>query len=574
VIWTIETFPLLRFPSVSTVNIFRFRFFPAVFLCSIIFTLVACNIRPTPGVNAPPGATTQATQVTNATSAPDSTPTTIPPTAAPVPTRPTVHHTVDSIVIAGVGTPSHEITSLPEFIADGIFDSLLTVNPKDGSLAPGLAEQWLVSDDAKTFEFTLRQGVKWHDGQPLTTADVVFTLKSLSDPAIRIKPAADFGPIADVTAPDARTVRVTFREPYCAALTYIGGVKILPKHRMENKSLTDVVPEDLIGTGALVLQSWDDNALTFSSNTTYWNGAPQIVNWTYKIFPNERAALDALSQGQADLMVGTSAGPSIQDAVAPANEFYALAMNLTRKPFDDVRVRQAVAMGIDRAQLTQSIGADAQTLETSVLPSFWATPNVRQPEYDIAKARQLLSDAGWRDSDGDGILNKDGKPFQVSFWAEADDLHAELAAQILRAQLERIGVRAIIKLDDHILFLTRVFLQEYDLSLAHFKIPLDPDQHYFWASSENKPGYGLNVTGYTNARVDDALAVGNRVSKCNAPARKNVYAPVFQQLASDVPMVLLFAPPRIVNTSPQLQGIAPSSFAGPFWNLNTWELAP
>ncbi len=523
-------------------------------------------------MNIPPARSTalgaNPTQVTNGTSAPIASPTaTISPPSA-------LHHTGGSVVIAGVGTPSHEITALPEFVADGVFDSLLSINPKDGSLAPGLAEQWLISDDAKTFVFTLRQGVRWHDGQPLTTDDVVFTLKSLSDPNIRIKPAADFGPMEDVTAPDARTVRVTFREPYCAALTSIGGVKILPKHRLENKSLTDVAPEDLIGTGALVLNKWDDTILTFSANPSYWNGAPQIVNWTYKIFPNERAALDALAQGQADLMVGISAAPSIQDAAVPANEFFALAMNTTRKPFDDVRVRQAIAMGIDRAALVNQMGADAQSLETSSLPTFWADPGVSQPSYDITKARRLLLDAGWRDSDGDGILDKDGKPFQVSFWAEGNDPRAELAAQLLRAQLQRIGVRGILKLDDHMLFLTRIFLQEYDLSLAHFNIPLDPDQHYFWASSENKPGYGLNVTGYSNSRVDDALAAGNRVSKCDASARKNAYAPAFQQLASDVPMVFLFAPPRNINTIPQLQGITPSSFAGPFWNLNTWELAP
>src|SRR5581483_11924261 len=112
-----------------------------------------------------------------------------------------------------------------------------------------------VSDDAKTFTFMLRQNVKWHDGKPLTADDIVFTLKTLFDPDIRITPAADFGPIGDVTANDARTISVSMKNAYCAALTYIGAVKILPKHVLENKTLTNIAAEDLLGTGPLILKS-------------------------------------------------------------------------------------------------------------------------------------------------------------------------------------------------------------------------------------------------------------------------------------------------------------------------------
>lgn len=491
-----------------------------------------------------------------------------PPLAAPTQAGPR-----GSLVVVGAGAASKEITALPEFISNALFDSLLTVNATDGALKPGLAERWLVSDDAKTIIFILRQGVKWHDGQPLTADDVVFTLKTLSNPDVRLKPAADFGPIANITAMDARTISVTLSQAYCAALTYIGTVKILPKHRLENQDLANVSPQDLIGTGPLALQKWGASEITFTANRDYWNGAPQIVNWTYKIVPDAKAAQAAVQAGAADVWVGETGVDAAQNAAYKANEFFALAMNTTRPPFDDVRVRQAIASAVNPADWVQQFGA--QMLETSTLPTYWAFPaGLAQPAFDAARAKQQLADAGWRDSNGDGIVDKDGKPLQVALWAQEDDARSETAAQLVRMQLEKVGVRAILKLNERTLFLTRLFLQEYDLAIAHFNIPLDPDQRYFWSSGETQPGYGLNVTGYSSTQIDQILEAGNRVARCDPGARKTVYASLYTQLASDVPMVFLFAPLRVMNASNKLSGIAPSSFAGAYWNLNAWEVAP
>lgn len=550
------------------------NFSPAILFLLIL--LAACQAEPTLVPN-PPSTNTSAptTPATSTERSPQrsTTATRAPSPAANVsPSSTTPQRPVGSIIVAGVGAPSREITALPEFVSRGLFDSLLRVNPQTGALIPGLAARWLVSEDAKTFTFILRNDVKWHDGTPLTADDVVFTLQTLSNPDIRLNPAADFGPIEKVTATDARTVSITFREVYCAALTYIGTVNILPKHRLEDKTLTNVVNQDLIGTGPLILKEWEDNALTFTRNANYWNGAPHLVDWTYQVFPDERAARDAVRQERANVLVSDSAIGETTNTAYAANEFYALAMNISRKPFDDARVRQAMAYALDRAQITQEIGGAA--LETSLLPTYWALPpNITQPNYDAARARQLLSDAGWRDSNGDGIIEQAGKPLELTLWAQADSPTSETAAQLAREQLARVGVRAILKLTSRTLFLTRVFLQEYDLALAHFNIPLDPDQHYFWAASEDDPGFGLNVTGYVNARVEGALSAGNRAARCEPSARKNVYTPVFQNIAQDTPMVFLFAPTHVVNTM-RVNRIAPSSYAGAFWNLNMWEVAP
>jgi peptide/nickel transport system substrate-binding protein len=544
-------------------------------LLGLFLVLAACEAEPTlvPNSNPSPVPTTPPTSLVPATLVPNTTSVAAPsPVVSPLPT--TARGPGGSIVIAGVGVPSREITALPEFVSHGLFDSLLRINPQTGDLIPGLAERWLVSEDAKTFVFILRNNVEWHNGTSLTAEDVVFTLQALSNPDIRLNPAADFGPISAITATDARTVTITFREAYCAALTYIGTIPILPQHRLEEKALTNVENEDLVGTGPLVLEEWDEDMITFTRNPNYWNGAPQIVDWTYRVFPDERAARDAVRQGRADFLIGDSTIEDVTTTPLVENAFYALALNVSRKPFDDVRVRQAIASALDRSQFTQQFTI-AVPIETSLLPPYWALPsNISQPKFDAARARQLLTQSGLRDSDGDGILEQNGKPLEVTLWAQAEEPRSEVGAQMVREQLARVGVRAVLKLTDRTLFLTRVFLQEYDLAFVHFNIPLDPDQHYFWASEEDDPGFGLNVTGYSNARIDQALTAGNQVARCEPVARKNAYAPVFQQIAQDTPMVFLFAPVRSIGANVRVGGIVPSPFVGAYWNLNMWQVSP
>lgn len=559
--------------SVCNVN----KTFP-LFVC-LLLVLAACEADPTPvpstpsvlSTTFPPTVQTPSVQPTasqNSTPAPSA-----PSNVSKSPTIPRAPS--GSITLAGYGAPSREITTLPEFVSRALYDSLLRVNPQTGDLTPGLAERWLISEDAKTFVFMLRDDVVWHDGAPFTADDVVFTLRAFSSPDIRTNPAADFGPIAKINATDSRTVSITFEEAYCAALTYIGAIPILPAHRLQEKSLTNVANQDFIGTGPLVLKSWNDNAISFTRNERYWKGAPQILDWTYRWYENENAARAAHLRGQADLVV-TRQRAANSNAKRALNQFFALALNVKRAPLDDVRVRQAIELGIDRAAVVpEEFRGDATLLQTSLLPNFWAnTQNATQPAFNPQRARELLTSTGWRDTDGDGIVEKDRKSFQVTLWARADENRSEVTAQILRAQLQQIGVRAVLKLTDRILFLTRVFLEEYDLALAQFNIPLDPDQHYFWASTEDEPGFGLNVTGYRNTRVDEALDAGNRVARCEPTARKNAYAPVFQNIAQDVPMVFLFAPPEYLAANANVRGLAPSSFAGNFWNLEAWEKAP
>lgn len=483
---------------------------------------------------------------------------------------------------------------MPRFIADGLYDSLLQINPNDGSLRPGLATSWQVSDDARTFTFRLRSGVKWHDGQPLRAQDVVFTIKALSAPDLRMTPAADFGPIGDVSAPDAQTVIVRMTEAYCPALANVGTLKILPEHvfsvpgasptgSTSPATLTSLLPEQLVGTGPLELKAWDTGAITFVSNADYWDGSPLIAIWNYKFFPTTADALAALNAGQLDLLaldLGTQRASLSASSVSvyshPANMFYALAINQEGTLLSDSRIAKALAYSLDRPKLASELfGGDAISLQTSVLPHFWASAaDATQPDYGPARARQLLTEAGWSDTDANGVLDKNGKPLSVTLWAIAGDPIDEPLAYSVRQMLSQVGIQVLLELDDRAEFLSRLFSHEFDLAIAPWNIPLDPDQHWYWQSTENKPGAGLNFLSYSNSHVDDLLERGNASKGCDPGVRRGIYAETYRSIAADVPEVFLFAPPVYVAARSTLKGLDPSSFAGEYWNLNSWRMTP
>lgn len=482
-------------------------------------------------------------------------------------------------MVAGVGKVQRDVTNLPPFISAALYDSLLHLSPSDGSLEPALAKSWQVSNDAREITFKLRDGLKWSDGVPLTADDVVFTIKTLSDPKTRLTPTADFSNLVDVHATDSQTVVVQLKEAYCPALTFVGGIKILPRHILEGKDPGALASSDFVGSGPLILKDWGSDALRFTPNLNYYGGMPVIENWTYKIYDGEEAAQSALARGDVDVKEShydpqDDASPGLFSR--PANQFYVLAMNQTRPLLADVRVRRALIAGLDIPGLTREFGGDrAQTLQTSFLDTFWGYPKgVTQPAFDPDKAKQLLGEAGWRDTNGDGIVDKGGAPLQMTLWAQADDPVMEPMAFSIRDQLAQVGVEVILKLDDRAGLLTRLFLQEYDLGLTLFNIPPDPDQHWFWDSSEREPGSGLNISGYSNSRVDELSKEGNQAAGCEPLLRAKAYDEMYKQIGEDSPVAFLFAPSAGIAARGGITGIAPSPFAGDYWNLSEWAPVP
>lgn len=562
--------------------LFLIRTVAAIALGLAILLLSACQATPEPTIVYPTATVQFIPNFQDNPTAPPPTAATLPsatpnPRPSATPLQPTEG---GAITIGVVGDPSFEGSSLPRWLADALYDTLLEFDPGDGSPQPGLAESWEVSADGRTFVFHLRKDVRWHDGQALTAADVVFTINSLSNARSRLTPVADFGPLDTVTAPDALTVRVTLKSPYCPALANLGGLRILPQHTLDKQNLAQLSLSQLIGSGPLKFVEYKPGiSLKLTRNPSYWQGVPHILDWTYRIFPDTEALSAAAAAGQIDLFeYDTARGdlPQATDAWRvyghPSNGFYGLVFNESNPALADVRVRRALGLAIDREALVQEVfGGHAYGLGGNLLPDFWAGANVDDNPLDLALARQSLSAAGWT-LGADGVQTKDGKPLSISLWAIADDPIWEPLAVALRDMLDSVGVRAQLKLDDRGNWLTRVLAHEYDLTLVQWNLTLDPDQTYLWNSRQNDKGNGFNFGSYSNPRVDDWLQQGIQASGCDPKARQGLYAQITQQLVQDSPYAFLLAPERGLLARSTVAGLQPSAFAGEYWNLSAWFL--
>jgi peptide/nickel transport system substrate-binding protein len=536
--------------------------------------LAACDpVLPTPTILTP------LTTPTLVSIPPPSNRTESPATPIPSPTIPIQIPQGGSIIIGYAGIPSFGVTTLPNFLAEALYDSLVEIDPRDGSPRPGLAESWTISDDARTFEFRLRANVQWHDGQILTADDVVFTFSKLSNLKTRLVPTTDFGPLDKITAVDDRTVRVIFKSANCAALANLGAIKILPRHVLEKSNLDQLTPGELIGSGPLKLSTYKaGEGIVFASNRNYWQGAPHIETWTLRTYPERGDITVALANNSIDVSefdgtrgetpTGTN-GARVYTRLA--NTFYGIAISNTLSSLKDVSVRRALTSAIDRDSLLKEVaGGQGQVLDTSLLPTFWANTSITSTaRFDTTRAAQLFAAAGWARAN-DGSLLKDGKPLSLSLLAIADDPVMEPLAWRIREMLGAAGVKTQLNLNSRNFYLTRLFDHTFDLALVQWNLPLDPDQSLFWNSRQTDPGDGFNLVGYANGRVDQLFDQGLSVAKCDASSRKNLYAQAFNQIAGDSPYVFLFAPMRGLVARNRVGGIAVSPFAGDYWNLKDW----
>ena len=537
-----------------------------------VFLLAACAPVPIPTDATPSATLTKPSSTVASVAAP--TPQATPSATPALPPG-------GSIVIGVTGDPSLQVNAMPAFLQNTVFDSLLTVDPTTGALKPGLANSFQVSSDATTMTFHLRPGIRWHNGDALTADDVVATIKAFSDPKFRGTPVTDFGPLASVNAPDKQTVQLTFSQAYCPALTSIGTMSILPRAVVTGENFPQLTPAQMIGTGPVKLSAQDGNAFTLEPNTDYYGGAPGISSWTLKLFSDPTALQAAFAANQIDVMpaapgqysaIQNTSGANIFSSNAP--EVVALLFNVDTTTLNDGRIRQALNYALDRNVLLaeRDMAGQGQLIDGSALPGFWANSGgVPRYPYDPARAKQILADAGWTSS-GDGILRKNGKPMQIELWTEADNPILEPLAFRIREMYAALGIDVVLQLDDRPGWVTRAFAHRFDLLLLSRKIPLDPDQRWYWQSDQNAPGSGFNFGSYANARIDASFKSMASAGSCDPAARAALFTDINRTLVTEASAAFLFTPKQYLVARDRVVGPAPSPFAGNFWNIGAWRV--
>ncbi len=455
------------------------------------------------------------------------------------------------------------------------FDGLVTF---DGNLEPhgALAESWDVSNGGKTYVFHLRRGVTWHDGQPVTADDVVFTAQAALDPKNKSYMAPAFmvnGKPITVTKVDASTVRFELPQPSNTLLFMMWRQNsvIVPKHLLAGANL-QTTPFDLkpIGTGPyMVVKYVPKQQVILRANPRYFGGAPKIQYWVFKEMEDQNAALAALGSGEV-----TAAGLGGKAALAAAAKMphvkihgydagwiFALVFNLRRPPLDDKSVRQAVAYAINRQALVKTIAGEDTTVASSLIgpPGTWQyDPNVKTYPFDPARARALLEQDGWTAPAAGGVREKGGKPltFTISIQARATDSDPMPFAVAIQKELTDVGFKVtIVQLDRASLQPKLLNDHDFDAYLWWDGYSFVPDVSAFWLTKSANP------TGYASPQLDALIDRANTTT--DRADRKATLDKIAGQIADDVPMIPLYYYRGHVGIQDFIGNVPPPSAADP-----------
>jgi peptide/nickel transport system substrate-binding protein len=349
--------------------------------------------------------------------------------------------------------------------------------------------------------------------------------------------------------PDPYTFRVTYQQPFSPGLeTWSMG--IIPKHLLEKVDInTAPFNRKPIGTGPFRFVEWvSDEKIVVEANPRYFQGRPNLDLIIYRIIPEPALnEMEIMTRGvdYSSLFPfefkRISHVPFLKTYSQPSLGYTYLGYNLKNPLFQDRRVRQAFTHAINREEIVQYVLYGLGTVATGPFPNhlWYANPHVKPIPYDPVKARQLLAEAGWKDTDGDGILDKDGKPFRFKLITNSGNETRRDVGVLVQRQLREIGIDVKFEFYEWSVFLKDfVNARHFDACILGWGLSVDPDAYEIWHSSQIEKGF--NFISYRNPQVDRLWEEGRR--EYDIEKRKQVYWRIHELIAEDQPYTFLYVP--------------------------------
>ncbi|KAA0895089.1 peptide-binding protein [Oryzomonas rubra] len=465
-------------------------------------------------------------------------------------------------------------------VAGQIYNGLVKYD-KNLKIIGDLAQSFAISPDGLTITFHLHRGVKWHDGAPFTSRDVLYTYRVVIDPKTPTAYAEDFKQVKGIAAPDDYTVKVTYGAPFAPALAS-WGTAILPAHLLDGKDITkSPLARAPIGTGPYRFKEWvAGQKILLESNHDYFEGRPWIDRYIYRIIPDTSTMYMELKAGAIDMMgltpvqyarqtTGTRFTSLFNKYRYPSSSYVYMGYNLRHPLFRDKRIRQALTAAIDKDELIHGVlFGMGQKAVGPIPPGRWAyNPNVKDIAYDPKHAAELLAQAGWREKNSDGILMKDGKPFSFTILTNQGNQQRLLTAQIIQQRLRYVGIDVKIRIVEWATFLKEfVDKGNFEVVMLGWTTTPDPDMYDVWHSSKTNPGE-LNFVGFKNAEVDRLLVEGR--STFDMEKRKKAYFRIQEIMADEQPYTFLYVPDALPVVSARIRGVETAP-AGIGYNQIKW----
>ncbi|HMO51702.1 MAG TPA: extracellular solute-binding protein [Kiritimatiellia bacterium] len=445
-----------------------------------------------------------------------------------------------------------------------LYESLLSIDGITADYAPGLASSWTISDDKRVFTFTIDERAVWSDGTPITAHDVVFTFETIRDPKNLTGPhKVGLDTFDTPEALDDRTVRFTAREVHWRNLGTAGGLLILPKHVMEGKDFNRIQFEFPVVSGPYRIGEISEGRFVKLERRDDWWGrelprnqnAGNFQTLTYRFFTDTENAFESFRRGLIDVFpvymariwVNESTGPRfdqnwiVKQKVYNYNPigFQGFAMNMRRPPFDDLRVRQALAYLLNREKMNSTIMYNQYFMHRSYFEDLYDQEHpCENPEFpfDKDRARALLEEAGWIANPRTGKLEKDGRPFVITFLTR--DPSADKFLAIYGEDLKDVGIELRIDRKDWAAWTKDMDEFNYDMTWAAWGSGLFKDPESMWHSREADRPSGNNITGFRSEAVDGLIE--KQKSVFDVRERNAILREIDAIITRDVPYVLLW----------------------------------
>lgn len=522
--------------------------------------------------------------------------------AASCPAPGTTPDLPDEIVIGSLGDPPNSNPILATatdgiFRAHLMFDSLVELDGATLLPIPRLAKAWTISPDGLTYTFELVDNATWHDGQPVTAADVAFTVYRILHPDYVgpyrsswavvegsdtiIGGAAKEIPSIAVSGP--HTISFKLAKPYAPFLA-LGAARlmVIPRHLLESVNPADLLENAFeqapVGSGPYRFVSYTRNAdFVVEANESYWGGAPAVKRIISRVIADSQSLAIALETGemhgslyalpsQADRL---REQPRLDVITAPFSYPDAIVFNMNDPILGNKAVRQAIALGVDTGTFAQEfLGGLGGPGAGPVAPSMWAYNGAIKPNrYDPAGARALLEQDGWQRGD-DGVYVKEGQRAALTYLTNQGNVMREDFGTFLQAQLVDVGIEATPEFIEWSLLVTRFNEGDFQTVFDGFVgARVDPDELY----DQFHTNGAINNQNYSNPALDELLDAGR--ASVDQAERKEIYARAQELLMEDLPAFWAWYRPYVHVVDGSFGGpwIVPTTLTdGIFWNIRTW----
>jgi len=462
---------------------------------------------------------------------------------------------VNQLVISSIGDASYLNPVLAQDSASSeingfVFNGLIKYDRNLQNFVGELAESWKVKEGPEPeITFFLRKGVRWHDGKKFTAHDVKFTYDKIMDEKTNTVRRSSYELVKKAEVLDSHTFRVTYRQPFSPGLE-TWGIGIIPKHLLEKEDInTTAFNRRPIGTGAFRFVEWvTDEKILVEANSQYFEGRPLLDRIIYRIIPETSLSeMEILTQGidysgiyphQYRRMSQT---PFLKAYSQPSLGYTYIGYNQKHAVFRDKKVRQALTHAINREEIVQYVLYGLGAAASGPFPNhlWYSNPNVKPLPYDPQKARQLLAEAGWKDTNGDGILDREGKPFRFTLITNSGNETRRDVGVLVQRQLRELGIDVTFELYEWSVFLSNfINVKHFDACILGWGLSVDPDAYEIWHSSQIEKGF--NFISYRNPEIDRLWEEGRK--EYDIEKRKRIYWRIHELMAEDQPYTFLYVP--------------------------------